>query len=837
VRTTNPMRTSSALKARLSFGTFVHLAAFAILVAALAPMSLRAQTAAQLSALARLGSAHAPQSPANGVEATTVALDEPTGLAFDAAGNLYIADTDENVVREISAAGVISTVAGNGTQGFSGDGGSATSAQLDSPMGVAVDASGNLYIADTLNNRIREVSASTITTIAGTGAAGYSGDGGPATAAELDQPTAIAVDSRGNIYIADTNNNRIREMNGGNISTVAGDGQQAFSGDGGPATAAALDSPTGVAIDASLNIYIGDTGNQRVRMVASASGAISTIAGTGAEGFTADGPALSAALSNPSGVYVDSSGTVYVADSDNERIRAISGGNITTIAGDGAEGFTGDGGAATSASLDTPRAVIAMGGFVLFSDTLNNRVRIVSSGNINTIAGIPSTSSESLILGSATTATYGTGSLTATFSNGVLTATGTVTFYDIVGANSTTIGQASLTANVATISTGTLAAGTHYIVASYPGDAKNQPISSGEYVFVVTPAPLTAVANAASMLYGQAVPALTGTLTGVLPQDTGKVTAVFSTTATSTSAPGSYPIAAALTGSAAGNYTVTPGAGSGSLVIAQAPTTTTLTASSTSPVLGTAVTLTATVASTTSGTPTGTVNFFNGTTQLNSAPVALSGGVATFTVSTLPQGNLSLTAVYSGDTDFTGSTSSPLTLIEQSPDFTVTVTPATQSILPFQSVNYTVTVTPTNANFVYPVSFSVSGLPNGVTATFNPATIAAGAGASTTTLTLAANGLASMHREGRPFGKWPFTYELSLFLLPLFMGKRGRRIRGKLSRSGWTLVLLLALGAAGAIAGCGGGGFFGHTTKSYTVTVTAVSGPDTHTTNLTLTVQ
>lgn len=837
MRTTNPMRTSSALKARLSSGTFVHLAAFAILVAALAPMSLRAQTAAQLSALARLGRARAEQAPASGVEATTVVLDEPTGLAFDSAGNLYIADTDANIVREINAAGVISTVAGNGTQGFSGDGGPATSAQLDSPTGVAVDANGNLYIADTLNNRIREVTGSTITTIAGTGAAGYSGDGGAATAASLDQPTAIAVDSRGDIYIADTNNNRIREITGTTINTVAGDGQQAFSGDGGQATAAALDSPTGVAVDASFNIYIGDTGNQRVRMVASASGVISTIAGTGADGFTADGPALSAALSDPSGVYVDSTGTVYVADSNNNRIRAISGGNIATIAGDGAEGFTGDGGAATSASLDTPGAVIAMGGFVLFSDTLNNRVREVSGGNINTVAGIPATSSESLILGSASTATYGTGSLTATFSNGGLTATGTVTFYDVEGANSTTIGQASLTANVATISTGTLAAGTHYIVASYPGDAKNPAITSGEYVFVVTPAPLIAVANAASMLYGQAVPTLTGTLTGVLPQDTGKVIAVFSTTATSTSAPGSYPIAAALTGSAAGNYTVTLGGGSGSLVIAQASTTTTLTASSTSPVLGTAVTLTATVASTTSGTPTGTANFFNGTTQLNSAPVALSGGVATFTVSTLPLGSLNLTAVYSGDADFTGSTSSPLTLIEQSPDFSVTVTPATQSVLPFQSVNYTVTVTPTNANFVYPVNFSVSGLPNGVTATFNPATIAAGAGASTTTLTLAANGLASMHREGRPFGEWPVSYALSLFLLPLFFGKRGRRVRSKLSRSGWALVLLLALGAAGAIVGCGGGGFFGHTTKSYTVTVTAVSGPDTHTTNLTLTVQ
>lgn len=810
-------------------GLFV---ASAGLVLALGPHGALAQSAAQRAALARLELA-----PASGVEATTVPLSQPNGLVFDSAGNLYIVDTNDDVIRKVSVTGVISTVAGNGTEGYGGDGGPATSALLDRPTGVAVDASGNIYIADTLNNRIREVSEGTITTIAGTGASKFSGDGGPAAAATLDQPAAVAVDSNGNVYIADTNNNRIREMIGGTINTVAGNGVQSYSGDGGLARAAALNSPTGVAVDAAFNIYIGDTGNQRVRMVSSTTGNITTIAGTGVAGFNGDGPASAAELDGPSGVHADSSGTVYVADSDNNRIRTIAGGNVTTIVGSGTQGFAGDSGASTRSLLDTPGAMSAVGDVIVFSDTLNNRVREVKGGIVNTVAGTPAASTESLILGSAFSAVYGTGSLTATFSNGGLTATGQVTFYDGDGARPVVIGQASPASNSVTVSTGTLSVGTHYIFASYAGDAKNAPISSGVYVFVVTSASLTVTANAATMLYGQAVPTLTGTLTGVLGQDASNVTVVFSTTATSTSNPGTYPISDALTGSAVGNYTVTLGAGSGSLTISQAPTTTTLQSSTASPVLDASVTLTATVASTTTGTPTGTVNFFNGTTQLNATPVALSGGVARLTVTSLPVGTLNLMAVYSGNLDFTASTSPLLTATEVSADFNIASAPAAQSVLPLQSVNYTITVTPVNATFVYPVSFSVSGLPNGVTATLNPTSIAAGAGISTTTLTLAASSLAQLHKDRQPFGGWPSSAVLALFFLPLVFGRRVRKTAQKLSRTSWTLVLLLGMAVAGAIAGCGGGGFFSHATQSYTVTVTAVSGPDTHSTTVTLTVQ
>jgi sugar lactone lactonase YvrE len=349
---------------------------------------------------------------------TSTPLIRPHGLAYDASGNYYIADTDQNVIRKVSTTGIITTVAGTGEQGYAGDGGLATAAMLDSPAGVAVDSSGNIYIADTHNNVIREVLASNgnIATIAGTGVAGYSGDSSTAIAAMLSSPTAVAVDSNGNVYVADTNNHCIRKVIGTNIFTVAGNGEQSYSGDGGPATAAGLDSPNGVAVDSSFNIYIGDTHNQRVRMVTFATGHISTIAGSGVNGYNGEGTATAIDLSRPRGVAVDPSGNVYVADSDNNLIRSISGGNVNTIAGTSLEGFSGDGGAATSASLDTPDAVAIAGASILFSDTENNLVREVSGGIINPPAVLPSLTSPapgSTLSGSGITFSWDPGSATA----------------------------------------------------------------------------------------------------------------------------------------------------------------------------------------------------------------------------------------------------------------------------------------------------------------------------------------------------------------------------------------------------------------------------------------
>jgi hypothetical protein len=265
----------------------------------------------------------------DGGPATSAELYCPKGVAVDSNGNIYIADFDNNRIRKVTAStGKISTVAGNGTAGYNGDNIAATSAMLNLPTGVALDSAGNIYIADTWNNRVREVTtAGIISTVAGNGAFGGSGDGGAATSAELFEPTGVAVDTSGNIYVADTWNNRIREVTvaTGKISTVAGGGTSGL-GDGGPATSAELDFPYGVTVDASGNIYIGDEYDFLVRKVTKSTGIISTVAGNGMYGFLGDGgQAINAKLENPSVVAVDSAGNLYIADSgwDVNRIRAV----------------------------------------------------------------------------------------------------------------------------------------------------------------------------------------------------------------------------------------------------------------------------------------------------------------------------------------------------------------------------------------------------------------------------------------------------------------------------------------------------------------------------------
>jgi uncharacterized protein (TIGR03437 family) len=318
--------------------------------------------------------------------ATSASLNSPVGVAVDLAGNLYIADGNNGRIRRVSN-GTIRTVAGNGNAGFSGDGGPATSAALSSPSGVSLDLAGNLYVADQGNNRIRKVSNGTITTVAGNGNAGYSGDGGPATSAALNSPAGVAVDPTGNLYIADFDNYRIRKVSNGSITTFAGNGNFAVSGDGGPAIAAALSSPAGVALDSIGNVYIADLDNSLIRKVSG--GTITTVAGTiGQRAFNGDGgPALSASLYLPFGVAVDSAGDLYIADTFNYRVRGVSNGTITTVAGNGDFRFSGDGGPATSAALNTITLAADSGGNLYITTALNNRIRQVSKGIITTIAG------------------------------------------------------------------------------------------------------------------------------------------------------------------------------------------------------------------------------------------------------------------------------------------------------------------------------------------------------------------------------------------------------------------------------------------------------------------
>jgi uncharacterized protein (TIGR03437 family) len=313
-------------------------------------------------------------------------LANPQGLAVDSAGNLYIADTNNQCIRKV-ANGVITTVAGTGTPGYTGDNNPATSAQLYGPTAVAVDSAGNLYIADTNNQCIRKVANGVITTVAGNGARGSSGDNGPATSALLSNPYGLAVDAAGNLYIADSSNNRIREVSGGMIATVAGNGAAGFGGDNGPATSAHLAYPQDLAVDSAGNLYIADTNNNRIRKVSN--GVIATLAGTATYGFSGDnGLATSAQLNNPYGVAVDPAGNLYIADTFNNRVRKVSNRVITTVAGDGTVGFSGDNGPATSAQLADPWSVaVDSAGNLYIADYGNNRIRKVSNGVIATVAG------------------------------------------------------------------------------------------------------------------------------------------------------------------------------------------------------------------------------------------------------------------------------------------------------------------------------------------------------------------------------------------------------------------------------------------------------------------
>ena len=318
-------------------------------------------------------------------------LRDPDGLAVDGEGNLYIADSGNSRVRRVDAAGAITTVAGTGERGYRGDGGPANRAPLVVPIDVAVDGAGNLYIADSARRVVRRVSRSgTITTVAGTGVWGYSGDGGPANQARLASPTHVAVDGAGNLYIADGGNHRVRRVSrSGTITTVAGTGVRGYSGDGGPALLARI-SVSGLAVDRAGNFYIADWGNHRIRRV-SRSGLITTVAGTGVQGYSGDGgPASQARLAFPRFVAVDGAGNLYIVDSGNHRIRRMSrSGVITTVAGTGVYGYSGDGGPALAARISASGLAADGAGNLYAADRYNHRIRrIDSSGTITTFAGI-----------------------------------------------------------------------------------------------------------------------------------------------------------------------------------------------------------------------------------------------------------------------------------------------------------------------------------------------------------------------------------------------------------------------------------------------------------------
>ncbi len=320
----------------------------------------------------------------DGGPALSAELSGPWGVAVDGSGNVFIGDIRGYEVREVNAGtGIISAFAGTGLLGTAGDGGPASAANLTFAAGVNFDSNGNLFLID--NNRIRRIDAITgvITTVAGQVRGGYSGDGGPATAAKLRTPQGFAIDPLGNLFIADTFNNRVRRVDAvsGMITTVAGNGTAGNNGDNGPAIAAMLTNPTGVAVDSAGNFYIADVGNNRVRRVDAATQNITPFAGTGTPGFLGDGgQAANALLSGPQNVALDSSGNLFIADDGNGALRRVDAatGIITTFAGTGKLGFSGDGGLATSAQLGSiVQFAIDGSGNLFLSDVTNNLIREV----------------------------------------------------------------------------------------------------------------------------------------------------------------------------------------------------------------------------------------------------------------------------------------------------------------------------------------------------------------------------------------------------------------------------------------------------------------------------
>ena len=758
----------------------------------------------------------------------------PTSVAYDSVGNLYFADTNRHQIFESTLAGKLLLIAGTGVQGYAGDGGAATSAQLNSPQGVAVGSDGTIYIADTGNQRIRAVVAGQIATFAGTGAAGFAGDNGPASAAIFHQPTALALDASGALLICDSDNQRVRRIRAGIVTTVAGSGVQGYSGDGGIATAAQLDTPLGIAISADGRIFIADTHNDRVRVVAT-NGTISTFAGTGVRGYSGDGSVATAAqLSLPRGLSVTSAGALLIADSNNHRVRSVdTQGTITTVAGDGVQGAVSDGTGAGVASLNTPRGVADSSfGAPVLADPLAKTVQeVVGNGSIYAPAGLVPTRSSSVLLTVPANATNGLWSATATVTGIAGVPQGTVQLLD----GSSLLAQGSLTAGAVSFSSLQLATGPHSLSAVYAGDGVNPAASSSSVTRTVALITATATANPASMEYGQSVPALTGTLTGILPQDAGNVSVVFTTTATSSSSPGMYPILAMLTGPASANYSLVLGATSGSLQVVKAPSLTVLQPLAQSSFAGLPLVMTVTVASTTQGIPTGSVSFLDGAMTVATAP--LSQGMATGTYLSPAAGMHSITASYSGDTNFTASNSAAVsTTVGTIPSFTLTTLgSATQMVLAGNIATYNFSIAAQPAPFTGVVLMAVSGLPTGVTASFAPPQVVPGAGSAAVVLSLQTP--VPLVRCG-----WPLSslsrLAIAALALPLFFVRRRRRTI-RLS----SIVYLLSVGLAVTI-GCGdrtlSSASLGSQTYQLNVTATSTDltgAPVVHSTQIILVVQ
>jgi sugar lactone lactonase YvrE len=781
--------------------------------------------------------------------ATSAALAKPTNVAADAAGNIYIADANNHRVRLVDASGKITTFAGNGVQGFLGDGGPATSASLNTPTSVAVH-NNTVYIADSGNNVIRAVSGGTITTFAGSGAGaeGYSGDGGPAISALLSCPRGVAVDANGNLFIADTKNHVVRRVVGGTITTLAGNGQQGFQGDNGPAIAASLDTPTSIALDLSGNVFIADTHNQRIRLVTG--GNISTFAGNGALGFLGEGtPAVNAAFDRPLGVAADGSGNVYIADSNNQRVRRVdTTGTITTVVANGQEAFFGDSGPPLQASLDTPSAAVPFNGRLLVTDKDNQRIRLVDPTSVPIADQIVGTTSgpQSVTLSNA-----GGGTLTlnlVTLSSGDFTLAGGGSCGSSFPVS--LAGGASCTLHI--VFTPTIVgprSGTLQITDNAPGNPQSITVVGNGIQDSTT---LALVSSQATSTYGGSI-TLAATITpGVAttaPSPTGGVSfadganvlgssqlnagaASFSTSALSA---GSHTITATFSG----DLDYSGNSASFTQVVNKATPTVTLAVQPNPIVQGQPSVLTATVNSS-AGVPTGTVTITDNGTSLGNPPVNASG-VATLTV-TLTGGSHALLAVYNGDANF--ATFSSATINVQFANFTVSSQPANATIRTGQMTTFTISITPA-AGFTSPVTLSCSNVPTNAACSFSQSTVTPNGATVSTMMTFRTSLTASVGPFGQ-FGERAAPFR-PIFLLigilavwQLWLWRNRRLVQPKwLTACAILTIVFLGIGCASSGSSGSSGSGSSQTTPpgTYSVTVTAsTSGAGAQSQSLTLSI-
>lgn len=351
-------------------------------------LCIRCNSNAQVSIITTIAGKSPYGFSGDGGPASNAQLKAPYKVCSDQLGDIIIADAFNHRIRKINCAtGTITTIAGNGIGGFSGDGGPATNAQLAVPQAVAVDGDDNIYICDGSNHRIRKITASTgiINTIVGTGTTGSSGDGSIATNAEIYAPGGVFIDKFRNVYVADWGNNKVRKItySTGVISTIAGTGVGGYYGDGGIAKNAKISRPVDVFCDTSGDVLIAELDNHVIRMVNSITGLITTVAGNGTAGFSGDGgPAVNAKLNQPTGLFVDKQNNIYIAEYGNGTIRKVDAvtGIITTVAGTGVTGFSGDGGPATNAKLFCSDVCVDSYGNLIIADYENNRIRKVSTG-------------------------------------------------------------------------------------------------------------------------------------------------------------------------------------------------------------------------------------------------------------------------------------------------------------------------------------------------------------------------------------------------------------------------------------------------------------------------